>query len=676
MSRLPDPERRWLLTNGIGGYASGALDGGQRHRYDGLLIAALRPPVQRILAWHSVIEFAQSGPKRAQRTYTRHAFGNLPTHHPDGIGPADTLVERSNRDVTWQYRSADLSFTRRLDLTPDRNRARLTYAIVAAQPGVTFLVRPLTPLRDFHVLDTERDDAHTTTQPDAQMVTVQRAGIECTFHADAGRWHLESQWWRQLAYVDDRTRGQQWREDVYSPGVLEVPLQAGRTMTVTITADVTVPAPRPASPEASCNKGVATPDQATRISNNERDTPRAMLTTAADQFVVRRLVRQADETRWATTILAGYPWFADWGRDAMIALPGLLLTTGRRDAALDVLRLFASHIKDGLIPNRFDDYDNAAHYNTVDASLWFIRAVGLWAAAGDDSYAPHAHLPADLLDAMRAIISAYYNGTRFDIRATDDGLITAGNATTQLTWMDAQRDGVTFTPRYGKPVEVNALWHHALHVMARWSTDEDERSAMQARADQVAASFRQAFWWADRQCCHDVLVPQSDSSTFVADGTFRPNQIFAVALQPSPLSRDQQRSVVHAVRDRLLTPYGLRTLDPADPGYRGRFEGDLCQRDAAYHQGTVWPWLIGPYVEATLLIDDFSETARAAAHRALQPLLRDAESAGGIDRDGRGCIGQIAEVYDGNALHRPGGCYAQAWSVAEVLRAMTLSEHP
>ncbi len=384
-----------------------------------------------------------------------------------------------------------------------------------------------------------------------------------------------------------------------------------------------------------------------------RRARRERLAIAARQFVV---TRRRGEDAWST-IIAGYPWFADWGRDSMISLPGLLLESGRLEEARSVLHTFARHVHHGLVPNRFADDGGTPEYNSVDASLWFVHGVRQllerddWPDVGE------------LLAACRSIVEAFRDGTDFGIHQTDDGLIAAGDPSTQLTWMDAKRDGITFTPRHGKAVEINALWYNALLALSEMTADQRDQAQLEAQAETVKHAFREAFWWPQQECCHDVLMPVDGG--WAPDSTLRPNQIFAVSLPRSPLTKEQQQGVVAAVKAHLLTPAGLRTLSPEDPAYKGRYEGDLMQRDAAYHQGTVWPWLLGPFAEAWLRVNDFSAEAKAEVRGMIQPLLED------LDRGG---LGQVAEVYDGDSPQRPSGCPAQAWSVAELLRILNMIE--
>jgi len=363
----------------------------------------------------------------------------------------------------------------------------------------------------------------------------------------------------------------------------------------------------------------------------------ARLERAANDFIV---ARKTPDGRDGTSIIAGYPWFADWGRDTFISMPGLLLATGRFEQAKQVLSVFAEYVSEGMIPNRFDDYTNEPHYNTVDASLWFIHACFEYARLAKDA----ATFETILKPACRKILDGYRRGTRFKIKMDDaDGLIAQGDEHTQLTWMDAKCNNVAFTPRQGKPVEINALWYHALVLMGE-----------KELAEKVRANFAKAFWISPFRGLCDVVHGD------VRESKIRPNQIFAVSLPHSPLSSDQQHAVVEVVRRELLTPYGLRTLAPGDPQFHPKYIGDQFTRDGAYHNGTIWPWLIGAFLEAYLKVNQRSRASIDQAKQWLKPLL-DAMCC-------QGAIGQLSEIYEAEPPHRPVGCFAQAWSIAEVLR--------
>lgn len=637
-----DPAGRWLLTNGLGGFAMGSAIGANMSRYHGWLIASANPPVGRVLALHSVVEDIELAGSIFSIASQR--FGETFHRHPDGWKRLVEFRAALPHAATWTYAHGGARISRTLRLVAGRNAVNVMYEIEGPGDRAQLRLRPLLTMRDFHGL---RHAGGAASEMSWSVESAQRllvrsrepAGLALELQASDGAWREEPNWWHDFAYADDRDRGQHWREDAWTPGVLhcDVPLIDGRCRVV-LTAELVQP---------HHVRAVASPPPVQREATDAMGAARRRLELAADQFIVQRTRRNHPHPM--TTIMAGYPWFADWGRDAMIALPGLLLTTGRHAEAESVLMLFAQAMQDGLIPNRFDDYTDRAHYNTVDASLWFIHAVRELLRASPQTSARGA-----LLGACRTIVAAYRAGTMFDIRMDDDGLIAAGNEHTQLTWMDAQRDGVTFTPRFGKAVEVNALWHHALHCLASMTDEINEASELHELASRVAASFRRAFWWAEKSCCFD-LAPECG----LHGRQVRPNQIVAVSLEHSPLTPEQQRGVVNIVRERLLTPFGLRTLDPADPEYKGRFEGDLMQRDAAYHQGTVWPWLIGPFCEAMIR----TGSSREEVETIIAPLL------GELDH---GCVGQIAEVYDGDAPHRAGGCAAQAWSVGELLRVLAM----
>lgn len=657
-------QTEWLLTNGLGGFAFGTALGANTRRYHGLLVASTIPPLGRVVALHSVIEqlITPDGPvnlalpqfelpqgEARSGAPNDDMAGNVADESPYAMPAGQRCYllrfehEPPNRAL-WVYRVGQVVIEKELAIRPWGNVAELSYCLRHIPGPMTLRLRPMVALRDFHALRHERDGAPACDAVGRNNFKLTQDGVTMSLEGLGGS-NMERvrdpQWWRNFTYEQDAKRGQDFTEDVFSPGVYEAKVTRGQADVVILKATVEntkriwPDPPRRSAPVAH----PARPQHAAKD----------LLRVAADQFIASRL----DDGAWHTTVLAGFPWFADWGRDTMICLPGLLIAPGRLDEAKSTLALFARHIRNGLVPNRFDDYGGEPEYNTVDASLWFIHAV-------HELHKANAALVDDALrNACKKIIASYRHGTDFNIRMDDDGLIACGSPETQLTWMDAKRNGIAFTPRHGKPVEIAALWHHALRCGAKLGVGDDLGSL----ADRVAESIRTKFWWNERNCLHDVLMPTGGG--WKADDLARPNQLFAVSLEHSPLSQQQQQGVVNIARETLLTPVGLRTLAPGSPKYVGRYEGDMMQRDAAYHNGTVWPWLIGPYCEALLRSENFSDDAKLEVRETIAPLLADLNN---------GCLGQLAEIYDGDEPRHADGCPAQAWSVAEMLRVLMLIE--
>ena len=681
----PNPEdhleTEWLLTNGLGGYAMGTVLGVNTRRYHGLLVAATKPPVGRVVALHSMIEQLviprEDGSEEVIDLSTQMFVGEPPEGepmlHPDGI---DRLIsfyfDAHTRTVEWNWRIRGTTLLKSVEVNHEDNSLRLVYHMPVRPRCCRIRVRPLLCFRPFHELSEPVTGIVDVDESIGGAVSVQSRDESLSvsmFSMTGGVWQDDAQEWRNFMYSEERRRRFPCVEHVWSPGIFEEQLSG----TPENLASLTFCMDRPRWREVDW-------------AHSKRPRPGARLQrrAAARQFVVRRI--EPGFARWS--IIAGYPWFADWGRDAMISLPGLLLLPpspsgrgaegegdegerdweARLDSARSVLETFARNMRNGLIPNRFDDdAGEEAHYNTVDASLWFVYAV--WQVR---SRQPSA-ISHWLLDACREIIRAYQHGTDFNIRMDpEDSLIAAGDESTQLTWMDAKRDGHVFTPRHGKAVEINALWYNALLCLAEMTEDESEARDLEQLAARAGESFRAKFWWEEKKCLHDVLLPSppgrgAGGEGDISDRKLRPNQIFAVSLPHSPLESHQQRAVVELVKDKFLTPYGLRTLDRDDPDYSPRYEGDMWSRDKAYHNGTVWPWLIGPYCEALMRVNDFSEESKREARAGIGPLLDEMNRT-----SGRTCLGQIAEVYDGDPPHIPDGCPAQAWSVAEVLRILSM----
>jgi glycogen debranching enzyme len=496
------------------------------------------------------------------------------------------------------------------------------HAPAGAMPATcTLELRPLIAFRDYHSTTHENAALDPRFEIDAGSVKLTPyAGLPALYLNHSGAdVQRAGYWFRNFEYDRERERGLDFREDLFNPLVLVFDLHRETSASVVASTErrsAQAPAPPPSS-----------------------EPP---LVRAAGQFIVRRGSQ--------TSVIAGYHWFGDWGRDTMIALPGLTLATGRYDAARSILQDFAGYADRGMLPNRFPEAGETPEYNTVDATLWFFEAVRAFAACTQDY-----DFVGGLCDVLSDIVAWHQRGTRFGIRVDRDGLLNAGEPGVQLTWMDAKIGDWVVTPRQGKPVEIQALWYNALRIMqdlARRYGRAADADRYREMADRARDSFAPLFWNASAGCLYDVVDGD------VRDGSIRPNQIFAVSLFHQLLPPDKAKAVVDTVERHLLTPYGLRTLAPGDPRYRRRYEGDPTSRDTAYHQGTAWPWLMGPFVSAYLYVNGHSPAAQAQAAQWLEPLRRYAAEKG---------LGQVPEVFDGDPPQRPGGCIAQAWSVAALL---------
>ncbi|MBN1509314.1 MAG: glycogen debranching enzyme family protein [Sedimentisphaerales bacterium] len=642
--------KEWLLTNRRGGYAASTIVGCNTSGYHGLLIGSLTPPVNRIMALSTCLETVVCGTQLFQLSTFDFGDKLLPAGH--------AWLREFWRDtgVHFLYDLHPIEVLKSVHLARDRDAVVVEYMFRSVREPVEFLLRPFVGLRDFHMLQSSQarfacDELDSSLRVRQETPAVGELLLTCP----GMQFERDEQWWYNFSYRVNRTRGLASTEDLWAPGFFRGQIGSASHIVFSARFGERLRLGRESSADASIVRSdlVEHQDGLTRIAKAQTRADRA-LSLAADQFIVTR--GDADGER--VSIVAGYPWFADWGRDTFIALPGLLLATGRHEEARSVLTTFAAAADQGMIPNRFDDRSETAHFNSVDASLWFIRAAFEYLDATGDLRT----FSQELLPVIRWIIDSYQNGTRFDIHADDDGLIAAGDSNTQLTWMDAKYGDVVFTPRWGKAVEVNALWHNALRRMSRFCEQEHlpDASRYTQMAAQVADSFATAFWNEEQGYLNDTVMPDGS-----VDASLRPNQIFAVSLPYGPpLTRQQQRAVVAVVEQELLTPYGLRTLNRQDARYKGRCEGSAYQRDEAYHQGTVWAWLIGPFIEAYLKVRDSSAESRRQAGRMLDPLMRH------LTQDA--CLGSVSEIFDGDPPHTPRGCPAQAWSVGELIRARKL----
>ncbi len=649
----PPLDSEWLLANGTGAFAMGTPIGCNTRRYHGLLIAAANPPLERINTLNRVAETIRFDGQRRELGAHEFAGDGGPLFHPHGW--RHLMRFDKDHEVRWSYRVGSIGLVKTLRLVWKRQLAVLRYDVSfdpqqgePAPDRLTLAVQPFLAMRDFHALCRAYDRQPRLADLQGARLRLATAGAP-DFHlaADRGRFLHAEDWWHNFYYRFDAARHQDAVESLFTPGRFEHTFDPEHYAPLTLAFGLE---PIDWGDIGSDDGRVDHRRAIARAVAEQADADEAVVATAlaTDDFVVDRTV----DDRPSTTIIAGYPWFSDWGRDTMISLPGCLLCTHRFNEARQALFTFARHVNDGLIPNRFDDYGGDPHYNTVDASLWFVHAALEYVRhSGDDAAWD------DLLAAACVrVLDAYASGTRFNIGADGDGLITAGDATTQLTWMDAARDGVVFTPRHGKAVEINALWYNALAGCAeRFDGEAAERCRQ--RAGRVKRAFARTFWDDELGYCLDHVHAAG------VDRSLRPNQVLACSLPYSPLPATKQKKLLQVVRAKLLTPMGLRTLPPDDPHYHPRYHGSMFERDEAYHQGTVWGWLMGPFVEGWLRAHKFSGKSRREAGQFVAPLLERLEGDG---------LGQLHEIFDADEPHSPRGCPAQAWSVAELLRVVLL----
>ena len=638
--------REWLVTDGRGGYASGTVAGLPTRRYHGLLIAALDPPLGRTVLVHKVDEAATYAGRSVALGATRWQSG--------AVDPAGFRYLRAFRlegtTPVWTYAFGDAVLEKRVWMEPGASTTYVRYRLLRGSARLALALKVLVTCRDHHMLARAGDvSMQAEAVAGGLCVVPSGGGVPVYLRCAGGAATPQHQWYYGVDLRVEARRGMDHVEDHLHAGTVEGTLAPGEALTHACSTD----ARADLDGDAAWRRRRAYEDdlrEQAALSDALSDAPPAVrhLVLAADQFMVHRATEAQPDGK---TILAGYPWFSDWGRDAMIALPGLTLATGRPAVAATVLRTFARYVERGMLPNRFPDAGDVPDYNTVDATLWFFEAVrACHAATGDDA------LLRDLFPVLQDVVAWHREGTRFQIRVDpSDGLLAAGTPGVQLTWMDAKVDGWVVTPRIGKPVEVNALWYHALRCMAAFARHLGAPAGpYETAAERVQAHFGR-FWNEAGGYCFDVIDgPDGD------DPALRPNQLLAVALPHSPLTPAQQQGVVRRCARHLLTPVGLRSLAPDHPDYVPRYRGDRHARDGAYHQGTAWSWLLGPFVQAHLRVYGDPGAARSF----LDPLLEHLYDHG---------LGSISEIFDGDPPHTPRGCIAQAWGVAEVLRAWTLT---
>jgi predicted glycogen debranching enzyme len=638
--------REWLVTNGIGGYASGTISGNMTRRYHGLLMAALQPPVGRthlVAAFDEIVRYAGSEYSLATHQWASGAidpkgFLNIESFRLEGMTPV------------WSYALADALLEKRVWMRQGENTTYIQYTLVRGSGPIEMELKALVNYRDFHA-STHAGEWRMKIDPVPNGVTIVAFDGAVPFYLKCAGASCEPrhEWYRNCFLPVESERGLDDREDHLFAALFQSKLNVGANVTLVATTEANSGLDgEPARATRSEHEVMLL--EAWRAENQKHaaECPSwlSQLVLAADQFIVKRSLPNQPDGR---SIIAGYHWFGDWGRDAMIALPGLTLATGRAGVARQILLAFARYVDGGMLPNNFPDAGGKPEYNTVDAALWYFEAVRQYFAATKDEKTLEQLYPV-----LAGMIDAHVKGTRYNIHVDPaDALLYAGGLGVQLTWMDARVGDWVVTPRTGKPVEVNALWINALETIAEFARVLRKPGEGYEKLSAKAQQGFQKFWNAERECCFDVI----DAPGIGKDASLRPNQIFAVSLPVSPLTEEQQKAVVDACAQHLLTSYGLRSLEPGAPGYQGHYSGGPRDRDAAYHQGTVWGWLLGPFVLAHLRV--YGDPAEAT--RFLEPL--------GIAVHMYG-LGTLGEIFEGDAPFTPHGCIAQGWTVGEVLRAM------
>jgi len=627
-------KREWLETNGIGGFASSTVSGANTQRYHGLLTAATRPPLGRVTMLSKFEEIV---------TINDKSYELSTNQFPNAVYPEGYKYLKNFRLApfpVWTFEIEGIEIEKSVFMVHSSNATIVKFKIQDSRFKIQLELKPLLSFSDYHHLQHENSDFDLHYEASENLVTVKPyAEMPSLYFAhNASSIENTSVWYRNFEYAIERERGFDFSEDLFQPFALKFDLSEAAIVVASTEAHNYTDA------ETFEKKEIKRREILVKDANAQDDFTK-QLVLAADQFVVSRGAGK--------TIIAGYPWFSDWGRDTMIALNGLTLATNRAEIAKSILLEFSQHISEGMLPNRFPDAGETPEYNTVDATLWYFEAIRAYVEKTEDYKFVRKNLYEKLVD----VIVRHLRGTRYQIRVDTDDLLYAGESNVQLTWMDAKIGDLVVTPRTGKAVEIQALWYNALCIMADFAGTfgdwKDEKKYLEL-AQQAQTSFNKIFWNDAEECLFDVVDGENK------DGSVRPNQIFAVSLPHAILDdADKARKVVEKVEAELLTPFGLRSLSPKDKNYRPVYIGNPFERDTAYHQGTVWAWLTGAFVDAYRRVHGKNETAESRVNEILGGFKTHLNEAG---------CGQVSEIFDADAPHNPRGCVAQAWSVAEVLR--------
>ena len=630
--------REWLETNGIGGFACSSITGANRRRYHALLIAATKPPVGRVVLLSKLEETLLIDGRRFDLSTNQYPG----VVHPRGFEFLENF--RLDPFPIFTFEVDGVEIEKSVFMVYGSNATVVQYRLLNASPrdAVCLEVRPLVAFRDYHATTRANNDIRREFLSHPNLISYSAYPALPSLHLahNATTIAKTGDWYYNFQYEIERERGLDFTEDLFNPFALTFSLQSSESASV-------IAATEPFDIERA---DALRKDELHRrneiASASSLGEPFAIaLTSAADQFLAKR------GEDW--TVLAGYPWFTDWGRDTMIAFPGLTLHTGAADVARSVLKNLAGFMDQGMLPNRFPEHGEAPEFNTVDATLWYFEAVRKYVEATSD-----LDFLRELYPVLVDIIHWHIRGTRYGIKLLDNGLLNADEPGVQLTWMDAKVGSWVVTPRSGKPVEIQALWYNALKIMETWAHQfghNDDQRQFRTISSLLHQTFNRVFWNEKEKSLYDVV------NGGAPDPSIRPNQIFALSLHHPLVTGERAKLILEMVQRELLTPYGLRTLSPRDPKYLGRYDGDMRSRDSAYHQGTVWPWLLGPFFSAYVKVHGRNEAVQKRLLNWLEPLKQHLCEEG---------LGQVSEVFDGDPPHRPGGCFAQAWSVAEILRTL------
>lgn len=625
----------WLETNGLGGWSSSTIIGCNTRRYHGLLVAATVPPAERM---NLVSKLDETIVVNEQR----YELGT--NNYGDAINPNGyNFLKSFSKDLfpQWIYEVDDIQLKKTVAMVHGENTTLIMYDVVKAPKPFTLELLPLLAVKGYHSLMRANNDINRESTFDNNILkTKAYEGTPDIFiKVPGGNYKANPNWFYNFNYSVEQYRGQDFIEDLFNHGTISVQLKKGDSIGIIVsTGD-------PSTKDAHESLAKESLRRQLLLNDQPEEKTVQQLVLAADQFIVKR----GEDLK---TVIAGYHWFTDWGRDTMISLPGLCLSTGRFEDAKKILAAFANSVSQGMLPNRFQDNGEAPEYNNVDGTLWYFISIYKYLQATNDKH----FVLNEILPVLRDIIEWHYKGTRYNIHVTDDGLLYSGEAGVQLTWMDAKVGDWVVTPRSGKAVEIQALWYNALMIYSELlslNKEKNEAKLISEKASFVKQSFGQQFWNKENNYLYDVIDGESK------DSTLRPNQLFAISLPYSLIEDEEAKAVLKIVQEKLFTPVGLKSLPAEDSRYIGIYGGDAFHRDAAYHQGTVWSWLLGAYIDTIIKVK--GKNSKATARKIIDAFKYHLNE---------GCIGSVSEIFDADAPHHPRGCIAQAWGLAEILRVI------